>query len=297
MPTPNLGLPQLAADQAQKHVTVNEALLDLDALVQLAVLDRSLASPPGSPSEGARYIVAASPTGAWAGHANQVAAWLDGAWRFFVPGVGWLAWVVDEAALLAWNGSAWVDALAAVSAIQNLALLGIRTTADATNRLAVKSDGVLLSHDDVTPGTGHMRVALNKSAAAKDASFTFQDGFSTRALFGLLADDDFTIKVSPDGSTFYLAVSIDKDTGHVGLGGASADATMPDRQRHRLPVRPGDGRRPLHLQQGCCRRRCRAHLPEQLFGCAQWHVSSVSNLLKRAQKLLRPNSPSFYRRA
>lgn len=224
MPTPNLALPQLAADQAQKHVTVNEALLDLDALVQLAVLDRSLAAPPGSPVEGARYIVAASPSGAWTGHANHIAAWLDGAWRFFIPGVGWLAWVVDEAALLAWNGSAWVDALSAVSAIQNLTLLGIRTIADATNRLAVKSDGVLLSHDDVTPGTGHMRVALNKSAAAKDAGFTFQDGFSTRALFGLLADDDFTIKVSPDGSTFYLALSIDKDTGHVGLGGATADA-------------------------------------------------------------------------
>ncbi|MBN8936463.1 MAG: DUF2793 domain-containing protein [Rhizobiales bacterium] len=224
MPTPNLGLPQLAADQAQKHVTVNEALYDLDALVQLAVLDRSLAAPPGSPADGARYIVAASPTGAWAGHTDHIAAWLDGAWRFFIPGVGWLAWVVDEAALLAWNGSAWVDALSAVSAIQNLALLGIRTAADATNRLAVKSDGVLLSHDDVTPGTGHMRVALNKSAAAKDAGFTFQDAFSTRALFGLLGDDDFTIKVSPDGSTFYLAVSIDKDTGHVGLGGATADA-------------------------------------------------------------------------
>ncbi len=224
MPTPNLGLPQLAADQAQKHVTVNEALYDLDALVQLAVLDRSLAAPPGSPAEGARYIVAAGPSGAWAGHVNHIAAWLDGAWRFFVPGVGWLAWVVDEAALLAWNGSAWVDALSAVSAIQNLALLGIRTTADANNHLAVKSDGVLLSHDDVTPGTGHMRVTLNKSAAAKDAGFTFQDAFSTRALFGLLGDDDLTVKVSPDGSTFYLAISIDKDTGHVGLGGATADA-------------------------------------------------------------------------
>lgn len=224
MPTPNLGLPQLAADQAQKHVTVNEALFDLDALVQLAVLDRNLSAPPGSPAEGARYIVAASPTGAWAGHANHITAWLDGAWRFFIPGNGWLAWVVDEAALLAWNGSAWVDALSAVSAIQNLALLGIRTTADTNNRLAVKSDGVLLSHDDVTPGTGHMRVTLNKSAAAKDAGFTIQDAFSTRALFGLLGDDDFTIKVSPDGSTFYLALSIDKATGHVGLGGATADA-------------------------------------------------------------------------
>jgi hypothetical protein len=224
MPTPNLGLPQLAADQAQKHVTVNEALLGLDALVQLAVLDRDLATPPGSPTQGARYLVAASPTGAWAGHANHIAAWIDGAWRFFVPGVGWLAWVVDEAALLAWNGSAWVDALSAVSAIQNLPLLGILTTADAANRLAVKSDGVLLSHDDVTPGSGDMRVALNKSAAAKDAGFTFQDAFSTRALFGLLGDNDFVIKVSTDGSVFYTAISIDKDTGHVGLGGATADA-------------------------------------------------------------------------
>src|SRR3989304_9776275 len=153
MPTPNLGLPQLAADQAQKPGTVNEALLGLDALVQLAVLDRDLAAPPGSPTQGARYLVAADPTGAWAGHADHIAAWLDGAWPFFIPGAGWVAWVVDEAALLAWNGSAWIDALSAVSAIQNLALLGIRTTADANNRLAVKSDGVLLSHDAVTPGT------------------------------------------------------------------------------------------------------------------------------------------------
>ncbi len=224
MPTPNLGLPQLAADQAQKHVTVNEALNDLDALVQLSVLDRSLAAPPGSSAQGARYLVAANPTGAWASHANHVAAFLAGGWRFFVPSAGWLVWVADEAALLAWNGSAWVDALSAVSAIQNLPLLGIRTTADAGNRLAVKSDGVLLSHDDVTPGTGDLRVTLNKSAVAKDAGFTFQDVFSARALFALLGDDDFTVKVSPDGAVFRTALSIDKDTGHVGLAGATADA-------------------------------------------------------------------------
>jgi hypothetical protein len=217
MPTPNLGLPLLAADQAQKHVTVNEALLDLDALVQLAVLDRDLATPPVSPAQGARYLVAASPTGDWAGHADEISIWLDGAWRFFVPGVGWVAWVVDEGVLLAWSGSAWVDALAAISAFQNLALLGVRTTADANNRLAVKSNGVLLSHDDVTPGTGDLRVTLNKSAAAKDAGFIFQDAFSTRALFGLLGDANFTIKVSPDGSAFKTAIIIDKTTGHIGI--------------------------------------------------------------------------------
>ena len=104
--------------------------------------------------------MAASPTGAWASHADHIAVWLDGAWRFFTPGTGWLAWVVDEAALLAWNGSAWVDALSAVSAIQNLPLLGILTTADSTNRLAVKSDGVLLMRQ--SGGLRRMRTEKSK---------------------------------------------------------------------------------------------------------------------------------------
>ncbi|WP_159728403.1 hypothetical protein [Methylosinus sp. Ce-a6] len=102
-------------------------------------------------------------------------------------------------------------------------LLGVNTTADATNRLAVKSNAALFSHDDVTPGTGDMRIAVDKSAAAKDAAFVFQDAASTRALFGLLGDDNFTIKVSPDGAAFRQALSVDKSTGHVGLNGFAAD--------------------------------------------------------------------------
>lgn len=221
MPTPNLALPYIVQGQAQKEVTHNEALRLLDALVQLAVLDRDLYAPPGAPAEGERWIVAAGATGVWSGHDNQIAARQDGAWRFSSPRVGWLAYVVDEQALLAWTGGAWTNAL---TAFQRLLMLGVNTDADATNRLAVKADGALFSHDDVTPGTGDMRLALNKSAAARDAGFTFQDAFSTRALFGLLGDDDFTVKVSPDGSAFHTALSIDKDTGHVGLAGATADA-------------------------------------------------------------------------
>jgi hypothetical protein len=62
--TPNLSLPLLAAAQAQKHVTHNEALLALDALVQCAVLDRDLAAHPPPPENGERYIVGPSPSGA-----------------------------------------------------------------------------------------------------------------------------------------------------------------------------------------------------------------------------------------
>ena len=59
--TSNLLLPYILAAQAQKHVTHNEALRKLDALVQISVVDRDLAAPPASPAEGARYIIAASP--------------------------------------------------------------------------------------------------------------------------------------------------------------------------------------------------------------------------------------------
>ncbi len=222
MPTPRLALPYIIQGQAQKEVTHNEALVRLDALVDLYILDRDLSAPPATPSDGDAYIVGASPSGAWADQAGNIAYLIDGGWRFYVPVKGLVAYVADEQKMLVFTASGWVD-LVSVLAFQNLSKLGILTSADTTNRLAVKSDAILFSHDDVTPGTGDLRVTLNKSAAGKDAGFTFQDAFSTRALFGLLGDDDFAVKVSPDGSTFHLAVSIDKDTGHVGLGGATAD--------------------------------------------------------------------------
>ena len=43
--TANLALPLIAAGQAGKHVTHNEALAALDTLVQLACLDKDLTSP------------------------------------------------------------------------------------------------------------------------------------------------------------------------------------------------------------------------------------------------------------
>lgn len=105
--TPHLKLPYLLAAQSQKHVTHNEALRALDAIVQLSVLDRDLAAPPGSPVDGERYIPAANATGAWAGKALTVAAFQDGAWMFYSPQPGWLAWIADESRLAVWNGTAW----------------------------------------------------------------------------------------------------------------------------------------------------------------------------------------------
>ncbi|MBJ3776406.1 DUF2793 domain-containing protein [Acuticoccus mangrovi] len=108
MPSANLALPYLEADQAQKHVPVNEVLQALDALVHLTLADRNLTAPPGSPGEGVRYIVPTGATGAWSGQAGKVAARQAGAWMFYMPKAGHLAYVVDEAAFVVWSGSEWI---------------------------------------------------------------------------------------------------------------------------------------------------------------------------------------------
>ena len=66
--TARLGLPYLAAGQMQKHVTLNEALTRLDALIQTAVVSRTVSSQPAAPPDGALYILPAEAIGAaWTG--------------------------------------------------------------------------------------------------------------------------------------------------------------------------------------------------------------------------------------
>jgi len=217
--TNNLSLPYIMPSQAQKFLTHNAALRDLDSLVQLAVIDRDLATPPGSPAAGDRYLVAASPTGAWAGNAGNIAAYQDGVWLFYAPQKGWCVWIEDEALLLAWTGSAWV--LAGGQNINPASMIGVLATADATNRLSVKSDAALFANDDVTPGTGDMRLTISKAAGTNTASLLLEDGFSGRAEIGLAGDDNLHVKVSSDGTTWTDAVVVDPATGFTGFGSAT----------------------------------------------------------------------------
>lgn len=85
--TPRLALPLLYAGQAQKEVTVNEALLRADFLLHGAI-ETELATPPADPDVGALWLVASSPQGAWAGQDGKLAGWSDGGWRFIAPQFG-----------------------------------------------------------------------------------------------------------------------------------------------------------------------------------------------------------------
>lgn len=107
--TSNLQLPFLAHGQAQKHVTVNESLLRLDALVQLAVVSATIAAQPSGPSDGQVYILPAGKTGAdWGAMANLALAYYrDGIWEQIIPREGWTAFVKDADQLLYYTGAIW----------------------------------------------------------------------------------------------------------------------------------------------------------------------------------------------
>jgi hypothetical protein len=112
--TPNLMLPLVAAAQAQKHVTVNEALLLLDALAPLRLESVSEAAPLGSPADGACWSVPTDATGAWSGHDGEIALRIGGGWVFRAPRGGAVGYVADEDRLAVWRpGLGWATALAA----------------------------------------------------------------------------------------------------------------------------------------------------------------------------------------
>ena len=108
--TPQLQLPLLVSGQAQKHVTVNEALIRLDALAQPIALSSAVSSPPPA-ADGDAYIVPAGATGEWAGQENKLAVYDNGGWLFLSPRSGWRVWVEDQSFYATFVSSGWVSAL------------------------------------------------------------------------------------------------------------------------------------------------------------------------------------------
>lgn len=75
---------------------------------QQNVKDKDLATPPGSPAEGDRYIVATGGTGAWAGQDGKIAYYFTAAWVFDTPTEGFRLWIEDENKFYHHDGTAWV---------------------------------------------------------------------------------------------------------------------------------------------------------------------------------------------
>jgi len=211
-----LNLPFILASQAQKHVTHNEALRRLDALVQTGVISKDTVIPPATPTDGDAYVVPIGATAAWVGQDGALAVWEDTAWNLYAPREGRTVWVSDMDALWSFDGSSWVETAPAVD-FQGIPMVGINTTADAINRLSVSSSATLLNN----AGAGH-QLKINKGAIGDTASLLLQSGWTGYAEMGLAGENDFTIKTS-DGSSWFTAFKCNSADGRVnfpaGIGG------------------------------------------------------------------------------
>lgn len=106
-------------------------LLKLGALTMPVVL--GLVNAPAVTTNGACYLVGASPTGDFAGKAGSVAMRVAGAWTFYTPANGWTAFNLGTATPFRYNGTTWAsmvavsaDALAASSATLFATPAGVR---------------------------------------------------------------------------------------------------------------------------------------------------------------------------
>ena len=106
--TYQFGLPLVQPAQAQKHVTVNEALSRLDVVAQLRVVERTRISPPAAPVDGESYLLPIGAMAAWLGHDGEIAIWANGGWVFLVPKVGWRLWDEESSSYYLFDGASWV---------------------------------------------------------------------------------------------------------------------------------------------------------------------------------------------
>lgn len=223
--TPRFALPYILPNQAQKHVTLNASLDRLDGLTGAIVRSRQVTTQPANPAEAEAYILPGGASGGdWDAYSEgEVLVWRDGGWHQLLVSHGVRIWVEDENQMVVLLDTGWQ-----VVTPTTVSQFGVNTIADTTNRLAVKSNAVLLSHDDVSPGSGDMRQVINRLSASHVASLIFQTNNSAGAEIGQVGSPDLDLKTSPDGSTYKTGISIRSADGKVAFpeGFASTSAVQ-----------------------------------------------------------------------
>jgi hypothetical protein len=107
METQRWALPLLAAGQAQKEITHNEALLAIDRWLHAAVVSRAATAPPETATPGDCHIVGPDAVGEWQGQQAALAMFDGFGWTLSQPRTGCLAWVCDERLLVIFDDGQW----------------------------------------------------------------------------------------------------------------------------------------------------------------------------------------------
>ena len=204
--TPRLSLPYVAAGQAQKHITVNEAFARLDGLVQLAAESRAVAAQPASPSDGAVWILPVSATGpVWGGKpASLIARHEAGAWEFLTPNAGHMAWIKDEGQALVFDGAIWTPMSSTFKAIT-----AARSPFGATTRVEILEQEVTLS------GASAATTVVIPNRAIVHA-------VSTRTSVAVTGATSYSCGVSGDLGKFGSSLGVAKNASNIGVIGPTA---------------------------------------------------------------------------
>lgn len=64
--------------------------------------------PPASPTDGDRYLVGATPTGAWDTHAGELTQYVTDTWEFYVPDEGTATFIENEDLLKVYQNGSWM---------------------------------------------------------------------------------------------------------------------------------------------------------------------------------------------
>jgi hypothetical protein len=230
--TPRLQLP-LIGDHSQKRIVMNAGLMRLESLVQAQAISRGAGAQPAEPDDGDSYILPAGATGdAWSAFSSGSFVRAEGGvWETVAFPEGAIVYIKSEGVFLLRAASGWIAFEDALKALANLSRLGVGTTADAYNVLAIKGAAALLTAKTAGEGgSGDISLSLNKEAEGGSAQILFQQGYATRAVLGLLGDNDLTLKVSPDGGAWRTALTVNRFSGRVRFGkGAYKPPSVPQR--------------------------------------------------------------------
>lgn len=142
--TPRLGAPYIITSQSQKEVTHNMALNILDSYTQTAAETSTLSIPPASPIEGGLWLVSSGGAGSWAGHDNELAQFIGGAWQFYLPFEGMVIWLKDENLVTRYFSGQWQKGRVTASSldISGLQVIGAQQAAigNATGGVTIDAE-------------------------------------------------------------------------------------------------------------------------------------------------------------
>ncbi len=212
--TYNFALPLVQAAQAQKHVTVNEALARMDAIAQMRLIDIDVLSPPTA-LDGAAYGVGVAATGGWAGQDGDIAIFSNGGWVFLTPKIGWKAWNETTAAEMLYDGVDWQPDALAVSGGGAATICKIAELVHVVGGGSSSTTATMIPKNAMVYGiTARVEVALTGTGVS---TWTLGiPGAPTRYGFGLgLGKNSFAHGVTGTPITYYsdTAIVLSTDSG------------------------------------------------------------------------------------